>query len=279
MEGEVPVIRAVCSGGERAESGVWSCRIALALAVGLLCAALATESAAAQRGRAEVQEGNRLYREGRYGEAHEKYLDALRDAPDSPLIRFNDGNALYRSDDFQRALEAYREAIEAGDPQLLSEAWYNLGNALYRQQQLQEALEAYKQSLRIDPDDIDTKHNLERVLQQMQEQEQQQQGQGDSSEQDQEQRDQEPGDQQGSEQQQQQEQQQEGQGQHQEQGRRERESSEGDDERQHQEPEPQPGQMTREEAERLLRAIQEDPDKIQRQRMPDAARRRPRKDW
>ena len=48
---------------------------------------------AAQRGRAELNDGNRLYAEGRFGEAHEKYLEALRDAPDLPLALFNDGNA------------------------------------------------------------------------------------------------------------------------------------------------------------------------------------------
>jgi hypothetical protein len=37
--------------------------------------------------------------------------------------------------------------------------------------------------------------------------------------------------------------------------------------------------MSREEAERLLQAIQEDPGEIQRKRAQRAARRRPRKDW
>ena len=104
-----------------------------------------------QRGRAELNEGNRLYEGGRFEEAHEKYLEALRDAPDSPLARFNDGNALYQTEEYQRALEAYRQAIEAGDPSLAGSAWYNLGNAFYRQGQFQESLDAFKQALRIDP--------------------------------------------------------------------------------------------------------------------------------
>jgi len=88
----------------------------------------------AQAGRAQGREGNRLYEDGRFQEAHEKYLEGLAAAPESPLILFNDGNALYRSEDYQRALEAYQQAIESDDPQLASAAWYNLGNALYRQQ-------------------------------------------------------------------------------------------------------------------------------------------------
>jgi Ca-activated chloride channel family protein len=150
--------------------------IAAALLASLV--ALAPGVAFAQKGRAEVNQGNKLYSEGRFEEAHEKYLEALRNAPDSPLIRFNEGNALYQTEEFQRALDAYREAIESGAPDLVSKGWYNLGNALYRQQQLQEALEAYKQSLRADPSDADAKHNLERVLEQLQQQQQQQQQQG-----------------------------------------------------------------------------------------------------
>ena len=49
-----------------------------------------------QAGRSTTIEGNRLYEQGRFDEAHEKYLDALREAPDSPIIRFNDGSALYQ---------------------------------------------------------------------------------------------------------------------------------------------------------------------------------------
>ena len=140
---------------------------------------------AAQRGRAELNDGNRLYAEGRFGEAHERYLEALRDAPDLPLALFNDGNALYESEEYARALDAYLGAIESGDPALAAPAWYNLGNALYRQQRFQESAEAFKQALRIDPNQIDYKHNLELALeQQMQQPEQAPESEdGDESEQ------------------------------------------------------------------------------------------------
>ena len=85
--------------------------------VGLLVAVLPT-SAAAQRGRTELNDGNRLYEEGRFPEAHEKYLEALRDAPDLPTALFNDGNALYESEEYVRALDAYLGAIGSGDPAL-----------------------------------------------------------------------------------------------------------------------------------------------------------------
>jgi tetratricopeptide (TPR) repeat protein len=217
---------------------------------------------AAQRGRAELNEGNRFYEEGRFPEAHEKYLEALRDAPDLPLALFNDGNALYQSAEYVRALDAYRRAIESGDPALAAPAWYNLGNALYRQQRFQESLEAYKQALRIDPGEVDYKHNLELALEQQFQQPDQdpQSGDGDANQEDEER---------------------ENQGGEQNQEPQDQEESQ-DEEEQDQQPEsgqqPEPGEMTEEEAERLLQGVQEDPDEINR-RQPPLRGRRPSKPW
>jgi len=213
--------------------------------------------------RSLVEEANRLYAEGRYAEAHEMYLEALRENPGSPLIRFNEGNALYQNQEFERALEAYRDAIQSGDTALAEGAWYNLGNSLFRQQQLDASLEAYKQALRINPGDLDAKHNLERVLEQMEEQENQQDQNQDD--QDQENQDQQQPPPEGDPEQDEQEQ--------------DQPPPENDDQEQEQPAQPPPGQMTPEEAERLLQAIQEDPDEVDRPPRADSLGRRPRKNW
>jgi len=237
----------------------------------LALSALFPTTACAQAGRAQVEEGNRLYEEGRYQEAHQQYLEGLAAAPESPLILFNDGNALYRSEDYQRAMEAYREAVESGEPEVASAAWYNLGNALYRQQQLEPSLEAYKQALRLSPNDVDAKHNLERVLRELQQQQQQdQQGNQDQSQDPQQQGQQDPH--------------QDQQDQQDPQDPREPQSpDDGDQQEQQQdqgqgEPERRPGQMTPEEAERILDAIDEDPEDVDRRRAA-ATGPRPRRPW
>ena len=94
----------------------WGAVLAVACACAVVLITTLPGGVAAQRGRAELNDGNRLYEEGRFPEAHEKYLEALRDAPDLPLALFNDGNALYQSAEYVRALDAYRRAIESGDP-------------------------------------------------------------------------------------------------------------------------------------------------------------------
>lgn len=230
-----------------------------AWAVGL-CLLVAPAGLSAQAGRAAANDGTRLYEQGRFAEAHDRYLEALREAPDSPIIRFNDGNALYRGAQYESALEAYRDAIGRGDLALLPDAWYNVGNALYRRQMLQESLEAYKQALRIDPSDTDSKHNLERVLEQMREQ------QDPEQEPDEDQEDDPQGDQ--------------------SQDQDQPQDDEPDTEAQDPPGEPPPGaggrrpqEMSREEAERLLDAIQEDQDEVNRQPRSAARGRRPRKDW
>ncbi len=281
-------------GEARAKCG----RVAAALAG--LAIVLSPALAAAQAGRGEVEAGNRLYAEGRFDEAHEQYLEALRAAPDSPVVPFNNGNALYRTDEFQRAMEAYQVAAESGDPAVEAQAWYNLGNALYRQQQLQPALEAYKQALRRNPADVDAKHNLELTLEQLQEQEQQQQQQQSPDQQDENddenqenQQDQENQPQEQPPDEQQEPQEQEQQQNQPEQDEQEQQQQPEQDEQQQaqdqQEPgqqdqpqpgeEPQPGELSREDAERLLEAIDEDPDQIQRRRRTTAPARPPRRPW
>jgi Ca-activated chloride channel family protein len=251
-------------------------RAATVAVASLALSALFPPAALAQAGRAQVQEGNRLYDGGRYQEAHQQYLEGLAAAPESPVILFNDGNALYRSEDYQRAMDAYREAIESGDPELASAAWYNMGNALYRQQQLEPSLEAYKQALRLSPGAVDAKHNLERVLQELQQQQQQQDQQDQQDpqqDQDQQQDQQDP---------QQDERQQDQQPRDSEQGDRGDQQQDQPNRPQDQqgqgEPERRPGQMTPEEAERLLDAIDEDPQDVERRRAA-ATGPRPRRPW
>ncbi|MCE2397547.1 MAG: tetratricopeptide repeat protein [Gemmatimonadetes bacterium] len=254
---------------------VWTALGAMALARAL-AVLIPTAALAAQEGRVEIEEGNRLYEEQRYQEARVRYLEALRKAPELALAHFNEGNALYREGDFESSAEAYMEALDRSDPEWRSQAWYNLGNAMLEQQQTEGAIDAYTEALRLDPADQDAKHNLEyalRLLQQQQQQEQDQQEQGgeegdeeeQSGEDQQDQRDQ--GEQNQSED-----------GEEQNDGQTS--ASEGGDEGEGETPpaEGERSEMTPEQAARLLQAVTEDPDEVNRKAAQPTGRN-PRKDW
>jgi len=120
--------------------------------------------------RSRNEEGNRLYREGRYKEALQAYTEAQVRAPDSPVVRYNLGNVLYRAGRFAEALRQYDSAREAeGAPRL--DAAYNAGNAAYGLRDYPLALARYTEVLLADPARADARRNLELTLRRMKEKE------------------------------------------------------------------------------------------------------------
>ncbi len=123
----------------------------------------------------DVERGNRLYREGRFAEAVEAYREALADGKDSPVLRYNLGTALLRLGRYEEAERHLRAALESIDPDTRERTHYNLGNRFLeagrsaadpeeRGRLLDAAGEAYKRALRINPGDVDAKWNLELAL-------------------------------------------------------------------------------------------------------------------
>lgn len=154
---------------------------------------------AAQDDHKPLIKGNQSYQEGNFVEAEEEYLRAIEAVPNSVKGHYNRGNAIYKGiqgdeepevlkQRLNKAAESYLYAIENADDQLTkSQAYHNLGNTYMGQQELKKGVEAYKNALRLNPNDMDTKTNLQYALRQMQQQQQQQQngegeGEGEESE-------------------------------------------------------------------------------------------------
>ena len=131
--------------------------------------------------RSQVVEGNRLFSEGKFGDAVESYGRALVDQPDSPLLNFNMGTAHYKAGQYTQALSSFSRvqaspedsAMEAGRT---ARTAYNMGNTRYQlgaqaeEQNPQAALSAYtnalaayRRALGADPTDRDAKFNYEFV--------------------------------------------------------------------------------------------------------------------
>ena len=130
--------------------------------------------------------GHEPYLGGDYGSALESYQDAQLRAPESGEPLYNSGNALYRTGEYEEASQSYDESLQHAEGELRSRGLFNRGNAAFQQEQFPEAVEAYEEVLRMNPDDLDAKHNLELALRRMSpEDEQQQEEQQDEEEQEQ----------------------------------------------------------------------------------------------
>jgi protein O-GlcNAc transferase len=97
-----------------------------------------------------IDEGHALEAEGRLDEALQRYLDAIRLAPNPARSHLNHGNILLLKGDLKGALDAFGTAIKH-NPEYAG-AYYNIGNALLGDGQFDEAVANYRQALEIKPD-------------------------------------------------------------------------------------------------------------------------------
>lgn len=122
-----------------------------------------------------IREGNRLYGEKKYDSASTLYLAAGAGKPDYAAAWFNLGNSETQQGKHEKAVEAYKNAIaNTQDKQLKAAAYYGIGNTFAAQKKWKEATQAYRQSLRQSPADADTKYNYSYALTQLKNEEEQQ---------------------------------------------------------------------------------------------------------
>lgn len=226
--------------------------------------------------------GNAFYRNEQYVDAANLYREALieiqKDGPGSTHsgLLNNLGASLFKQGDYNMAETAFNgAALMASDTRDGVRATYNAGNAATMQEQLETALDMYTRTLLADPSNEDAKFNYEFVKRKLQDQKDQKESDSqndDEEQQDQNQQDQDQQNQQNQDQDQDQQNQQDQQDQDQQndQDRPEPEQS----------PRPNPEEMTREEAERLLQALENEEQQLLRQIQKMKVRpRRVEKDW
>lgn len=129
------------------------------------------------RERSSIRSGNRAYEEQDYKGSEEKYRAALEKQPASYEAAFNLGDALYKQGRYEESSQVFDSLSRSPllSAEQMSRVYHNMGNALFAQQKLQEAAESYKQSLRARPDDLETKYNLAYVQKLLEDQQQNQQ--------------------------------------------------------------------------------------------------------
>ena len=191
--------------------------------------------------------GNDAFANQDYAAALAAYEQASTEAPELAQPHFNAANAYYRQEDYPAAQQQIEQTLIKDDGSLTQDTVYNLGNTFFQGEQYEQAIVAYQEALRLNPEDMEAKHNLELALQQQQEQQQdqqqdqnqdqQQENQDQNNDQQDQQQEGQPGDQQ-------QDQQQEGQpGDQQQEGQQDDQPQDGqpDDQQQEQPQDNQPG--------------------------------------
>lgn len=258
--------------------------------------------AVAQKERKFIREGNELFEKQDYEKAEVEYRKAADQKATSFEAAFNMADALYKQQKYEEALQQFSAlAKQETNKQRLGEIYHNIGNTLLAMQKTDESIEAYKESLRNRPDSEQTKYNLEFARNQQQQQQQQKQDQN----QDQQNKDQQNKDQQNQQDQQNQDQNKDQQNQDQQnkdqqdkdqqqkdqqnkdqQNKDQQDQQNKDQQKQDQQgQQPQSGKISKEDAERLLEALQKDEkqvqDKVRKQKAQEqkAKKMKIEKDW
>ena len=122
-----------------------------------------------------MKEGNEAYSRGDYDAAQTAFQQATLDKSDNPVAHYNLGAALYKQGKFREATRAFQASILRHSGQTenalnLAYIYYNLGNAQFKAGDLTGAIESYRHTLRLDPQDVDARHNLALALQLAQQQ-------------------------------------------------------------------------------------------------------------
>lgn len=240
--------------------------VSLVIAAMILCC-LSNVPAGAQE-RSLVRKGNELYSKQKYAEAAKAYQAALQKEPTFTPGAFNLGNSLVQQKQFDAARKVMDHAAKTSkDPAVQSGAHYNTGNTYMSEQQWQQAVDAYKSSLRKNPQDADAKYNLSYALAKLKQQQQQGGGKDNQQKDNQSKNDK--------------DQQQKDQQQKDDKKNGKQQQGEGEnDKHDQQRPQPQQSKISEQQADNILKALQQDERKLQdKMQQGKATPVRLEKDW
>ena len=231
--------------------------------IGIILLLLTAISVSAQKAERDyIRKGNRAYKDSTYVNAEVNYRKAIDVNPKSAISMYNPGNTLMQQNKLQEAMEQFVAATKMEkDKGNLAQIYHNMGVIFHSGKDYAKAVEAYKESLRNNPKDNETRYNLALAQKMLKDQEQNQQNQDQNQDQNQEKKEQEKEQDKDKQDQNQQDQQ--------------------NQDQQQQPPQPQENQMSKENAEQLLKSVMQDEkdvqDKVKKQQVIQGGRLE--KDW
>ena len=218
-------------------------------------------------------EANEQLVDNKFVEAEVDYRRAISKNGQNAAAPYNLGNAYYNNQSYSEAFGRFKEAGEtAGEKPSKHKAFHNMGNVFMKHKDYAKAVEAYKEALRNDPADEETRYNLALAKKMLEDQQNQQQN-DDNKENEQQDKDQKEDQNQGAEEQDEQEDKGEDgedkdeqknenkKGDGEEQQDKDKQPNEGKDPKKEQKP--RPNQLSPQQIENLLEAMQNEEKKVQ----------------
>lgn len=115
----------------------------------------------AQKEKKDIYTGNQLYQQQKYAEAEQYYRQSIEKSQTSVKGNFNLGDAFYKQKKYDDAAKKFTDIAASSDNKMVkAQAYHNLGNTLFQSKKLEESIAAYKKSLLNNPKDNETRYNL-----------------------------------------------------------------------------------------------------------------------
>ena len=121
------------------------------------------------------KKGIDAYRDKRYDESLKQFTEALIERPNTPELHFNRGtalSALRKKDEAVNELDSAARSFKKKES--TAAAHFNAGNALFGAGDFKGALDHYKTAVKLDPQSRDIRYNLELAVRKMNEQKKEQ---------------------------------------------------------------------------------------------------------
>lgn len=135
------------------------------LIVGNILLLLLLSSCSAIESYVKVIEGNYAFSRGEYKESNFIYIQSLKSAQYTDRLLYNLGNVYHSLGESEAALEEWQSSVAASrDPELLFRIAFNRGVIQYERGNYQNAYNNFREALRLNPEDLETKANLEFCL-------------------------------------------------------------------------------------------------------------------
>lgn len=111
------------------------------------------------------REGIKEYKKGEFTESENLYKKALNENPNLIEASYNVGLSFYKQENYTEALNQFKKTLSKTEDKVFSaKLHHNIGNSYLQLNKLKESIEAYQNSLRLNPNDNETRYNLSYAL-------------------------------------------------------------------------------------------------------------------